>query len=316
MRTMAEKSSKQQAQQRLDPVQAALDTGDAHAVSQLFGDECYWRDLTSLTWNLHTAEGRDGIKNMLSGIEPGAWPRNLKVTSATEADGVIEAWFTFENDAFDGKGLFRLRDGQGWTLLSTAQALREHPEPAGKRRELGADHGPSMSKENWLDRRIASQESFGVTEQPYVLIIGGGQGGIGLGARLKRMGVPALIIDKHPKPGDQWRSRYHSLALHDPVWYDHMPYLEFPDHWPVFTPKDKMGDWLESYTKIMELDYWSSTEATSARQDEANGGWIVEVTREGTPLILRPTHLVLATGMSGIPNMPEYPGQEIFTGVG
>ncbi len=311
---MAENSAQTQAEAWLAHVQAALDSGDAQGVSQLFGEECYWRDLASLTWNLHTAEGRDGLENLLTGIERGAWPRSLKVTSASDADGVIEAWFTFENDAFEGKGLFRLRGGQGWTMLTTAQNLREYPEPSGTRRELGADHGSAMQSENWLDRRIAAQESFGVTEQPYVLVIGGGQGGIGLGARLKRMGVPALIIDKHPKPGDQWRSRYHSLALHDPVWYDHMPYLEFPDHWPVFTPKDKMGDWLECYTKLMELDYWSLTEATSARQDPETGGWVVEVLREGKPLTLRPTQLVLATGMSGIPNIPKYQGQDIFAG--
>ena len=56
------------------------------------------------------------------------------------------------------------------------------------------------------------------------------------------LGVPHLLIDKHPRVGDQWRSRYKSLTLHDPVWYDHMPYLPFPDHWPVYTPKDK-GVW-------------------------------------------------------------------------
>jgi putative flavoprotein involved in K+ transport len=73
--------------------------------------------------------------------------------------------------------------------------------------------------------------------------------------------VPALIVDAHARPGDAWRKRYKSLCLHDPVWYDHLPYLPFPDHWPVYTPKDKMGDWLESYTRIMELDYWSSAPA-------------------------------------------------------
>lgn len=295
-------------------LQQALEAGDVQSATELFGDECYWRDLTALTWNLHTSEGKEDIAKMLLGIERGAWPRNIQVTSAADADGVIEAWFSFENDRMEGLGLFRLRDNKCWTLLSTAQGLREFPEPAGLRRELGAEHGSSMSKENWLDRRIAQQQSLGITEQPYTLIIGGGQGGIGLAARLKRMGVPALVIDKHPRPGDQWRSRYHSLALHDPVWYDHMPYIEFPDHWPVFTPKDKMGDWLESYTKLMELDYWPLTEATSARQDPESDGWIVEVQRDGVPLTLRPTQLVLATGMSGIPNIPQYPGAEQFTG--
>ena len=83
--------------------------------------------------------------------------------------------------------------------------------------------------------------------QPYCLIVGGGQGGLALAARLKQLGVPTLIVDALPRPGDGWRRRYRSLCLHDPVWYDHMPYLPFPDNWPVYTPKDKMGDWLEAY---------------------------------------------------------------------
>ncbi len=303
-----------QAQEWGDALEQALQKGDIQKVTQLFGEDSYWRDLTALTWNIHTSEGREDIGKMLLGVDRGAWPRSIKVTSASEVDGVIEAWYSFENDAIQGLGLFRLREGLCWTLLSTAQSLRQFPEPAGKLREMGAEHGSSMSKENWLDRRLAQQQSLGITEQPYTLIIGGGQGGIGLAARLKRMGVPALVIDKHPRPGDQWRSRYHSLALHDPVWYDHMPYIDFPDHWPVFTPKDKMGDWLESYTKLMELDYWSLTEATSARQDPEGEGWVVEVLRDGVPLTLRPTQLVLATGMSGIPNIPKYPGADVFEG--
>src|SRR5699024_2847995 len=125
-------------------LQQALAAGDSTAAAQLFGEESYWRDLTSLTWNLHTAEGRDGIQSMLLGIDAGAWPRNLQVTSASEADGVIEAWYTFENNAMQGKGLFRLRDALGWTMLSTAQNLRDFPEPSGPRRALGADHGAAM----------------------------------------------------------------------------------------------------------------------------------------------------------------------------
>ncbi len=292
----------------------ALATGDPTAVTELFGDECYWRDLVSLTWNLHTAEGRAEIRDMLDAVGTDAWPRDLTLTSASEADGVVEAWYRFTNATFRGTGVVRIRDGRAWTLLSSAQELLDHPEPAGPRRERGAVHGTGVGGENWLDRRTRQQETFGTQEQPYVLVVGGGQGGIGLGARLKRLGVPTLVIDKHPRPGDQWRSRYHSLCLHDPVWYDHMPYLPFPEHWPVFTPKDKMGDWLEHYVGIMELDYWSDTEATSASFDEDSRSWTVHVTRAGREHVLTPTHLVLATGMSGIPNVPEIPGAETFRG--
>jgi putative flavoprotein involved in K+ transport len=100
-------------------------------------------------------------------------------------------------------------------------------------------------------------------------VVGGGQGGIALGARLRQLGVPHVVIDRHARPGDQWRSRYKSLCLHDPVWYDHLPYLPFPPNWPVFAPKDKIGDWLEMYTRVMEINYWSATTCRSAAYDEA-----------------------------------------------
>ena len=128
------------------------------------------------------------------------------------------------------------------------------------------------------------------------------------------MDVPTIVIERNPKAGDSWRNRYKSLCLHDPVWYDHMPYIPFPDHWPVFCPKDKIGDWLEMYTKIMELNYWSSTECIGARYDEDRQEWVVDVVRDGEKVTLRPKQLVLATGMSGIPNVPEIPGMDSFEG--
>ena len=150
--------------------------------------------------------------------------------------------------------------------------------------------------------------------QPYVLVIGGGQGGITLGARLRQLSVPSIVIDRHERPGDQWRKRYKSLCLHDPVWYDHLPYLPFPENWPVFAPKDKIADWLEFYTKVMEVPYWSKTTCLSASYDEAEGRWTVEIDRAGERMTLYPTQLVLATGMSGKPNVPTVPGQDIFAG--
>ncbi len=122
--------------------------------------------------------------------------------------------------------------------------------------------------------------------------------------------MPAIIVEKNPRPGDSWRNRYKSLCLHDPVWYDHLPYLPFPDDWPVFSPKDKIGDWLESYTKLMELNYWPSTECKSARWDDAQQEWQVTVEHKGESVTLRPKHLVFATGMSAVPNLPSYPGIE------
>ena len=147
-----------------------------------------------------------------------------------------------------------------------------------------------------------------------MVIIGGGQGGIALAARLRQLDVPTIVIEKNARAGDSRRNRYKSLCLHDPVWYDHLPYLPFPANWPIFTPKDKLGDWLEMYTKVMELNYWSATTATSATYDATAGEWLIHVTRDGKDLVLWPKQLVLATGMSGKANIPVFPGQDIFAG--
>jgi putative flavoprotein involved in K+ transport len=126
--------------------------------------------------------------------------------------------------------------------------------------------------------------------------------------------VPTIILERNARPGDSWRNRYKSLCLHDPVWYDHLPYLPFPPNWPVFSPKDKIGDWLEMYTKIMELNYWTSSTCRKAGFDEKAREWMVVVEREGKEITLRPKQLVLATGMSGKPNLPAFAGMERFRG--
>ena len=293
----------------------ALERGDAEAASALFLETSFWRDLVAFTWNIRTVEGPAGVRDMLEHTLGHVRPRGFRTTAEpAEADGVTEAWLAFETEAGRGIGHLRLRDGAAWTLLTTLQELKGHEERKGPERPMGAEHGANKGRETWLERREREARELGYETQPYVLVIGGGQGGIGLGARLRQLDIPAIIVDRHARPGDAWRSRYKSLCLHDPVWYDHLPYIKFPDNWPVFSPKDKIGDWLESYTRVMELNYWTSTSATSARWDEDAQEWVVELERDGEPVTLRPKQLVLATGMSGKPNVPAIPGQDVFRG--
>lgn len=82
------------------------------------------------------------------------------------------------------------------------------------------------------------------------------------------LNVTTLVIDVQDNIGDNWRKRYHQLVLHDPVWYDHMPYIPFGDFWPVFTPKDKLADFLNSYAQMLELNIWNATSLEYSKWDE------------------------------------------------
>ncbi|TCM86523.1 NAD(P)/FAD-dependent oxidoreductase [Rhodovulum steppense] len=295
----------------------ALEQGDIDRAVGMFADECYWRDLVTFTWNIKTVEGKEQVADMLRHQLATTRPRGWDLAEheiPTEADGITTAWITFETDLARGYGLMRLKDGRIWTLLTSMVELKGHEEPRGFARPLGARHGAGKHRTTWKEEREAEERDLGYTKQPYVLIVGGGQGGIALGARLRQLGVPTIIVEKNDRPGDSWRNRYKSLCLHDPVWYDHLPYIKFPENWPVFSPKDKIGDWLEMYTKVMELNYWTRTTCKSARYDEAAKEWTVVVDRDGQEVTLKPKQLVLATGMSGKPNMPAFPGMEKFRG--
>jgi putative flavoprotein involved in K+ transport len=311
---MLDATVQDQVGETLDRFGGALERGDVEAATACFQDACFWRDLVTFTWNIRTMEGKAEIREMLeaqlSATRPTAW---RAAEMPTDEDGVVTAWIEFETGVARGYGLMRLKDGLIWTLLTSMTELKGHEEPMGHERPLGALHGAGKNRPTWREDREREEAELGHTEQPYCVIVGGGQGGIALGARLRQLGVPTIIVERNERPGDSWRNRYKSLCLHDPVWYDHLPYLPFPPNWPVFSPKDKIGDWLEMYTRVMELNYWGGTEARSASFDGEE--WTLVVERGGEEITLRPKQLVLATGMSGKPNMPDFPGMETFEGV-
>ncbi|TPM63857.1 NAD(P)/FAD-dependent oxidoreductase [Mesorhizobium sp. B2-2-4] len=312
---MLEIAPSQQAAAWLGAFDKALEAGDIAAAANLFVDDCYWRDLLTFTWNVTTMEGREAIADMLKATLAATRPARWQLTGeATSDEGIIEAWFTFETAVASGQGIMRLRDGRCRTLFTAMTDLKGFEERKGATRPLGVRHKADPERETWSEARARETRELGASEQPYCLVIGGGQGGIMLGARLRQLGVPSIVIEKNARPGDSWRKRYRTLVLHDPVWYDHLPYIPFPDNWPVFTPKDKMGDWLEMYTRVMELNYWVATRCVSASYNEAEKVWTVVVDRVGQHITLKPKHIVFATGAYGPARPIDLPGAGDFKG--
>ena len=173
----------------------------------------------------------------------------------------------------------------------------------------GVAHGGNKDRKTWLEQ-AQEEEPRSANAAALLLIIGGGQGGIALGARLKRLGVPTIVVEKNARAGDSWRNRYKSLCLHDPVWYDHMPYLPFPDTGRCSRPKTRSATGWRRTPRS-----WSSTTGprrnARAPTTTTRAGMDGRRRRAGQQMTLRPKQLVLATGMSGNPNGPKLPGTKI-----
>ena len=284
--------------------------------SELFVDDSYWRDFVAFSWNIVTQEGIPAIARMaVRQAAPIGAHRFRPDEPGLPMTDENQGWFTFETTTARCRGHVQLDGGKARVLLTAMVELIGFEEPGGERRPLGLEHKAEKGRTFWPDHRAEQQRRLGHAEQPYCLIVGGGQNGLQLAARLKRLDVPTLVVDALPRVGDCWRVRYKSLHLHDAIYMDHFPYMPFPDHWPLYTPAAKMGDWLEIYAKVMELDVWTGTNCTGAHYDPEVGEWVVSVVREGEEITLRPSQLVLATGLSGAKNMPRIEGMENFGGL-
>jgi thioredoxin reductase len=300
----------------------ALREPGAASLRALFREDSHWRDVLALTWTIRTLSGADTLLPELQHCAARARPRNFRIDPSrtpprkvTRAGAeTLEAIFTFETQSGRGNGVLRLDpEGKAWTLLTALDAIKGHEEQVGKARPKGESYSRDFRGPNWLDQRRAAQRYD--DRDPALLVVGGGHAGLSIAARLTQLGIDALIVDRWPRIGDNWRRRYHALTLHNQVQVNHLPYLPFPPNFPTYIPKDKLAGWFEAYVEAMELNYWAGTEFEGGDYDEDAGRWRVALRRaDGTRREMRPRHVVLATGVSGIPVMPELPGLTDFRG--
>lgn len=313
----------------LERFERALEDGDADGLGALFGAESHWRDLVAFTWHNTAHDDRETIVASLlkHQVKTQAWnfciaegraaPRVVKRLGVE----VIEAFFDFETEAGRGTGVLRLTAGPGerpedvraWVMATTLQELKDHEEEIDAKRPTGEAYSRNFGGDNWQDQR--DKEQAFADREPAVLVVGGGQAGLAIAARLRALKVDTLIVEKNARIGDNWRNRYHSLALHNELHVNHMPYMKYPPTWPVFIPKDMLAGWFEMYAFAMELNVWTGTEFTGARYNEAARQWTATVRQaDGSERTLKPNHIIFANGVSGIPIVPDLPGLEDFKG--
>ena len=317
----------------------AAGRSDAKAALALFAADGHWRDLVAFTWSIETFSGSEALGGALSRLLPKARPSRLRIAEGripprrVRRAGVdcIEGLIAFDTEIGPGSGVVRLVPASGdgdaapsaarstagglrcWVLLTSLDDIRGHEQRIGRRRPRGEEWSGGFGAENWLDHR--NRQLAYTDREPTVVVVGGSQCGLGIAACLGVLGIDTLVVDRHERVGDAWRKRYRNLVLHNEVFVDHMPYLPFPANYPVYIPRDKIANWLELYADTMELNVWTSTEFRKGSRDERSGTWTLTVRRaDGTERILRPRHVIFATGVSAIPVMPSIPGLDSFRG--
>lgn len=312
----------------LGQLSSALAHPSSKRLEPLFFNQGYWRDALALTWDLKTCEGASAITDRLWSGARAAGLASLELDPSAPAPehvervgrACVEAFFTFETTTGRGRGIIRLiaedqgdRTWQAWTLLTALEELKGHEETIGANRPIGQSYSRDFHGPNWLDKRVASRTY--TDRDPTVLVVGGGQAGLSIGARLTQLRIDALIIDRHERIGDNWRKRYHALTLHNQVHVNHLPYMPFPPNWPVYIPKDKLANWFEVYAEAMELNFWTGHELAEATYDDIGQTWSATLRRaDGSLHVLHPRHIVMASGVSSIPNCPDLPGLDDFGG--
>jgi cation diffusion facilitator CzcD-associated flavoprotein CzcO len=311
------------AQAWIDRMSAALVTPEAARIEDLFTADASWRDIVSLTGSIHSVIGRDELAAMLARAAEHIRPRSLRVSELWEpqfverADRrVLEIFVRFDTEAGTGEGVVRLSDEptpRAWTVMTALESLHARPEASAGNRPVEYDFTVHFGAATWLDEREAAASY--TDRDPTVLVVGAGQAGLTIAARLRAMGVDVLVLEASARVGDGWRNRYHSLWLHNEVEMNHLPYLPFPDTWPVYLSKDMLAAWLEFYAFAMELNVWTGTRFTNAEWDTTERHWTTRVQRsDGTTRTLRPKHIVVSTGVSGAPKLPDIPGLADFRG--
>ena len=308
--------------------EAALAVCDGAALKALFMPDSYWRDVLSLTWRMETVAGAEAIAKSIQARAPRVRPCGFEIDGRrTPPRRVIragvtatEAIFRFETAEGRGSGVLRLvpdASGSGapkaWTFLTVLEEIKGHEERPGRWRAQDKVYSRDFRGPNWLDERNASAAY--ADRDPTVLVVGGGHAGLTAAARLGQLQIDTLVIDRGARVGDNWRKRYHALVLHNQTHVNHLPYMPFPPNWPAYLPKDKVAGWFEAYVESMELNYWTTSEFEGGTYDNKKKRWSITVRRgDGGAREMHPRHIVMATGVSGIPNIPDMPSLSDFAG--
>ncbi|KAK8137121.1 hypothetical protein PG984_005061 [Apiospora sp. TS-2023a] len=306
---------------RLDSLLTTRNFDDLH---ELFIDDGWWRDILGLDWDFSSKHGLGAIAEYLTGA-----PNLLSGLQCDEAGGLkpllielggmtwIQGGFRSKTPFGEGRGFVRLANvgpavWKAWIVFTQLEQLAFQKSLEEQRiRHSSASAVPPMGTDD-----VANLLQAGHEEDVPVVIVGAGQAGLMLGARLASMGIRPLLLEKSPRIGDSWRKRYRKVTLHTPTYTDHYPFMKIPENWPRWLRSDEISRFMEAYSSLMGLDIRTGCTVTDVDFDETTRRYRVRsLTDQGTELTHYPHHVVMATGIfSEEPKVPDLAERELFHG--
>ena len=291
-------------------------------LSNLFFEDSHWRDILALTWKIQTVSGKskiiEDLYNNILDVSAKDFQIDQERTPPREVirggKSVIEVILKFNTKFGECEGIVRLyedheeqRQFKAWSFLTALSELNNS-----NNKEL-EKYQNTLEGPNWLDKR--NKDRLFNNREPEVIVVGSGQAGLSIAARLKQQDIDTLIVDKNERVGDNWRNRYHSLKLHNQTHVNHLPYMPFPSTWPTYIPKDKLAGWFEYYVESMELNVWTNTRFIGAEYKEDKKYWNVKLKLpDGIIKVMKPKHIVMAVGVSSVPNRTKITGISDYKG--
>ena len=142
-----------------------------------------------------------------------------------------------------------------------------------------------------------------------VVIVGGGQAALAVAYYLRRTNLSYVVLDSGYAPGGAWRHTWESLRLFSPAQWSSLPGRLMPGGSSYYPTRNEALAYLTEYEHRYDVPvhrpvHVSGVSSAGERlrvHTDSDGDWLARA-------------VVSATGTWSMPNVPNLPGQNRFTG--
>lgn len=181
---------------------------------------------------------------------------------------------------------------------------------------LAADSLAIDGATGWFERRYGEAENgeaieqglSGVQRRIDVVIVGAGSAGLATAAALRRLDIPAVVLERGPCVATSWRGRHDELRLNTIRWLSDLPGLRMPRSLGRWVSRDDYVSYLERFAAHQALDVRFDVDVHRIDRDGTSGRWYVA--SSAGPLAAR--HVIVAAGYDRVPFLPDWPGRDSF----